>query len=157
MLQSSHPLPVYGIDTSSLGHIREVFETQDQLTIWTNVADLITTGRLKTVSFVMSEFSGWEEYAHLKPFRKQMVVDDKILIPIVSRLVRQYEGLLNTNRRANQADPWIIAMCLHYGCVPVANERMEHRRGRMSIAWVCQQEGLTPITLEELVAIEGLL
>lgn len=150
-------LPIYGIDTSSLAHVREVFATDQQAILWANIIALIKSGRLKTVPCVLSEFGGWEEYALLKPYRKQLVLPDKVLVPTVSRLVNQYEGLLNTGRRANQGDPWVIAMCLYYGCTPVAEERLEHRRGRMSIRWICQQEGLQHLTLEELVAREGLL
>ena len=145
----------YSIDTSALIHGWVRAYPPDVLpALWDRLDELIARGRLLASKEVLLELEKKADdlYAWCKERDAMFVeIDDAIQVHMAT-VMGKYPKLVDTAKGKSGADPFVIALAMVHD--PVLTVVTEEKGGTASsprIPYVCQQEGVRPISLLELI------
>ena len=135
---------VYCIDTSAILHAwNRRYPPQAFPTVWTNVEQLIAEGRLcatEEVQHELDEISD-EVRAWARSHSGLFVPLDKAQTDEVTRILDQFEKLVDYRAQKSGADPFVIALAEVRGCTAITEERRTGARETPTIPNVCDALG----------------
>lgn len=154
---------IYCFDASAfimLGRTTEnIIALPDEL--WDHLKKMMEDGEIISHEIVFEEINSGTKNPD---FITKWIVDKKAgflkktdsQITDVSRIVKQFPGLINPEAEHDQADPWIVALAMQkckektlfeeYDCVVVSQEK---QKSSMKIPAVCKYFGVKHLSLKE--------
>jgi len=110
--------------------------------LWTRIGELITAGRIKTTKHVIKEVRENEGVgAWLRAQDETITVAPHgPIYQAAAQIVVEYPNL--TRGITESADPWLIAMALHYGFVLVSDEVPNNSPKKTKIPNICDDKGI---------------
>lgn len=151
--------PVYSVDTSALlDGLRRHYPESIFVSLWDNVDDLVSAGRLLASEEVLEELKVRDDdaLAWLQAREDAMIVPtDRAVAAEVTNVLRAHPNLVKGMRGRNRADPFVIAVARLRSAVVVTGEANDGTSARPKIPFVCGELGIRCIRLLELIQEEG--
>ena len=124
-MQRHHPFDVFG-------------------SLWAKMADVIDSGTVISCGEVLDELSiGNDELIRWAKLRNGMFVTSGADVQrIVREILHKYPELLTGTRKANSADPFVIALAKQKGCTLVSDETWAGSGQPVKIPNVCESYGV---------------
>lgn len=153
------PAAVYSIDSSCLLHgWRRAYPPKRFPGLWAKLDELIDNSRLLASVEVYSELEkkddevfAWAKERRAALFRE---IDDDVQEAVV-QIMATYPKLVDTGKGKSGGDPFVIAQAM--AADPHLTVLTEEKGGSANgpkIPFVCQQEGISCLTLLELIEAE---
>jgi hypothetical protein len=152
------PPPIYCIDTSSI--IRwfvEIYPPTIFPGLQNRIEELIAAGRLCAPKAVYDEIKPGDDCHIWAKQHASMFVEESIPVQgIVRHLMATYANTAKPHKAINGADPFVIAMAKRGGeHWIVVSDEYPGSSENPKIPFVCAQENVACITLQEMMLAEG--
>ena len=150
--------PLYCIDTSSiLVWFVERYPPVIFPGLQTRIEELIAAGRLRSPRAVFDEIRPGDDCHRWCKAQTELFVEESAAVQrIVSGLMAAHHDPLRPHKGISGADPFVIAMAKAQGprCAVVTDENPGSQENR-KIPFVCNAEGVRPISFQQLMLEEG--
>jgi hypothetical protein len=148
----------YSIDTSAIldGWVR-YYPPDTFPGLWVRLEGLVDDGSLRATEEVLHELERKDDTVHgwLKERSHMFVPIDNEIQPAVAAILSRFERLVDTRKNRSAADPFVIALAQIEGCIVVTGESATNNLAKPHIPDVCAALGIQPISLLQLIRMEG--
>lgn len=139
---------MYCIDTSSLIQLADYYPIDVFPTLWTNMDNLVYSGRLFAPSSVFEELKKKDDAiaAWIKNRQNMIIEIDESIQVQVTYILSNYKDLVDLETGKSMADPFVIATAKAQApFLTVITE--ENPRSPKKIPYICTQENIKCINL----------
>ncbi|PIV52736.1 MAG: hypothetical protein COS17_07640 [Elusimicrobia bacterium CG02_land_8_20_14_3_00_37_13] len=150
----------YCIDTSALIDLKFLYSPNTFLSLWRDIEKLVENKQLISPQQVFEELNEYEDKEDIllnwvKKHKKMFMDLDEEQSNLVKDILRNFSGLIDTNKSTPDADPFVIALSATEGHTVITSEKMSLPNERPRIPNVCKHYNVKCISLQELFTEQG--
>ena len=151
---------IYCVDTSSLiSGINKTYPLDIFVSLWENIDELIREGKLRVSEEVVREISKKDDGAAewvMDRMPDIAIPTDNDVAEEVRSILRVFPALVKEMKNRDRADAFVIGVAQLHGATVVTEENLRHGSAdRPKIPYVCDELGITCITVSEISRLEG--